>query len=476
MAQPANLVSLPSQGGLNTASPATYLQPDELRVADNLYYGQSGERRKRAGTAVYTATATMFVGTSSASVSALHDHWRYGASLVPTQRFLATSTGGIFSHTGSTAPWATVSATWGSTGGLTTNIISAQGFSVLSNGADAPVKWDQTTLSLVSSSSGLPTFTAATYHLRRLFAIGTAANPSRVDISAGGDITTWTGADTGNFVLDEDDGDATVGISKTFHKRIYIFKGPQFGSIHELAGNTLGALTRDRVFNGLALQNHKGLVTANNDIYWISRFGIHSLQTTQKYGDTEAAFLSLPIQDLWNKSLLNLSLLGQSVGFWHPQLNIVGWLVAPAGQTANQWALIFHYLISDPASRGKKFWSLWKFNGLQPGTSMVGLTPAAMVNGSAPRLYLGGTGDGLVYAGDQTVLTDAQGSAYTATARTGILLNLGQGMDALSEKQFLSVAIFFEPVGAYTHNLDVTIDNRVQSQTITMAGFGDTLG
>jgi len=80
-----------------------------------------------------------------------------------------------------------------------------------------------------------------------------------------------------------------------------------------------------------------------------------------------------------------------------------------------------------------------------------------------------------VYAGDQTVLTDGNGSAYTARVKTGINLTLGQA-SPLHEKQFYSVTTYFEPVGSYSHDLNVTIDNRTQAFQVVMSGAGDVLG
>jgi hypothetical protein len=469
------LVAMPSRSGLDSAAPPTYLSKDGLSIADNIYYSFTGERRKRLGTALAHATSTMHLSSTSANVKSMEDFWRHGASLTPTQRFVYTASTGIFAWAGTTAAPATISSTWGTNASITDNIVIAQGYSVFSNGVDNPMKWDQTTLSQLSTAA--PLYTSAAYHLRRLFVVGTAATPSRVDISAGGDITTWTGGDTGNFVIDEDDGDRIVGVSETFHKRLYIFKGPNLGSIHEIAGNTLASLTRDKIYIGHPALNQHGIITTQNDIFWISKFGAHSLRTTQKYGDTEAYFISSPIQDLFRDEKLNASRLDQAYGFWHPLYGIIGWVVAPATATTNTWAIIYHYLISDPGPQGKKFWSIWKFNGMAPYSVMQAVTPAGQTQQPGrPRIYFGGSADGQVYKGDQSTLTDAQGSAYTAKVRTGIILDFEQAGAWTQEKQFYSITTFFEPVGGYTHDLNIIVDNRVTSTTLSMAGLGDRLG
>lgn len=469
------LVALPSQAGLNSSAPPTYLGPDELTIADNVLYGLNAERMKRKGFARGNTSALV----AAANVTAMADFWRFGTSLTPTQKQLACAGGSIFSSADGFATSTNIGA-FGNNGSLITNILTAQGFAVFSDGVNTPKKWDQTTLTALDGGSGTaPLFTAATYHLSRLFAIGIAATPSAFQVTAGGDITTWTGADTlGAPNLDQDDGDALLGISKPFHKRLYIFKGPNFGSIHEISGNTLSTLQHDRIFNGLPLQNHKGLITLPNDIFWLSNVGVHSLVTTQQYGDTTAAFLSKPIQDVFQTGI-DQTKLNRAVGFWNPLFGIIGWWYTPNQGVVNSQAMVYHYLISDPTPGGKKFWSIWKLGGgIQAYTAQVMVTPStATVGPSRQRLYIGGTGDGFVYAGDQPTLTDDNGTAnaYTTRIKTGINLGLGN-KNPLQESQMYSATTFYNPVGSYNHTLNVIVDNRYVANSIVMSGSGDTLG
>lgn len=485
-----NLIALPSQHGLNSAIPRTFLAIDELSAAENIYYGQAAERKKRLGTAAYNASAII---SSTTNVRAFADFWRHGTALAPTQTFVSVAGASIFQSTGGGA-WSaiTASSSFGLNASQTTNITIGEGYAVFSDGVSTPSKWDQTTYSLLqaATSGPAPIFTACVYHLNRLWAVGMpgqtistgstglsggVVGPSTLVLSAGGDITVWSGADVISFDVDKDDGDRIIGISKPFHKRVYLFKGPSLGSIHEIAGNTLSTLTKDKIFTGLPLQNHKGLVTTTNDIFWISKYGIHSLNATQKYGDTEMAFLSLPIQDVFQNDL-DLQQIENAVGYHDPYLGVVGWFVTPSGQTTNQWALVYHYLLSDPSPQGKKYWSVWKFTGLAGFSAGTAVTPSGQAVGPGiTRVYMGNS-DGKVYAMSQPTQSDAGTNAYLARIRTGIIMNMGQGLDPLVEKQFFSITTFFDPVGTYTHDLNINVDNRAYSSTIVMAGVGDTLG
>ena len=107
-------------------------------------------------------------------------------------------------------------------------------------------------------------------------------------------------------------------------------------------------------------------------------------------------------------------------------------------------------------------------------SAQVMITPSSFTGSGQQRLYLGGSADGFVYAGDQTTLTDGNGSAYTARVKTGINMTLGQA-SVLHEKQFYALTTYFEPVGPYNHDVNITVDNRTQSFQVVMSGQGDVL-
>lgn len=456
----------PALGGLDTTKAETLLQPDQLVIADNIEYFTSGARKKRGGTARYNSVAM----TGSITVTALADHWRHGTSLTPVQKFVGTA-GTLIVKDDNDGTWDTIKTAWG-TGTSQSNIVIAQGYSVFSNNNnDIPQKWDQTTMTDLTAT-GLPKFQAASYHLRRLFTVGEQTpisgtnNPSRSPYTAAGDITDFTGGDTGNFVIDEDDGDRLIGVSRSFYGRLYYFKGPNYGSVHEIAGRTPTTFTRDRLFTGVPCVSHAGIITTPNDIFWASKYGFHSLTTTQKYGDTEQAFISNPIQTTFND--LKQSALNNIVGFYHPLRNVVGWFVNESGQTQNTACFVYNFLL--------KQWAIWRFTGFNGASCAVMLDPAGTGVGQ-PRLYIGGYA-GFVYEGDQTTLSDDNAlSAYTAKFRTPKIMRMGEqgGLTELTEKSFFTVTTFFKPKGNYNANLDIDVDTRSQAQTVSMLGGGAVL-
>jgi hypothetical protein len=269
-----------------------------------------------------------------------------------------------------------------------------------------------------------------------------------------------------------------MAVSKPYYGSIYIFKGPQKGSVFQLSGADASDFAIAQVGYGAPILNSKALVTTPSDIYWLSQFGVHSLQTTVKFGNVEQAFLSLPIQKLWRDRILRRSSLPNAWGFWHPLRNIVGWCVTPAGATNQHWLLCYNYALSDPKPGGKKYWSIWKLSDISAtsGQVMIVGTHDSQHQGD-PHLFLGGA-NGLVYEGDQESDLDDALEAYTATIRTPTITRFEAARGRVPETQekgFTGVVTYFRPVGAYSANLTVTVDRRVQSYTVDLSGAGDTL-
>ncbi len=452
----------PAKGGLDTTTPPTLLAPDQLVIADNCEYGIAGSRRKRLGTARYNTTQATSSAEVSVTICALADFWRHGTCLDATQQFLMHAGGKLWKDDGD-GVWDNLDATlaWGSPGSQT-GITIAQGYAVFSDGVDVPKKYDQTTVS--NLSSGAPYFSYSVYHLRRLWVFGFASNPSQLWYTAAGDITDFTGSDTGTILFDEDDGDRVMGSSLPWQGRLYVFKGPNIGSVWNLSGTTVNTFTKTRMFTAAPCVTHRSIITTPDDIYWASRLGFHSLKATEKFGDTAQTLLSTPIQSTFLS--LSEARLDQIVGFYHPSRNIVGWFCPQGG--GNDVCLVYNYVMS--------LWSIWRFSGFRAPSCMVAITPTTKKS----RLYIGGN-DGYVYAGDQTLTADENGDqAYAFEVRTPILQRLGDGLTELHEKSIFSVTSFYTPVATpSTMAVTVWVDNYstattlVSTKAVTLTMPGD---
>lgn len=476
----------PALGGLDISSDPSVLDPNFLTVANNVEYLEGGQRKKRGGTTAYstgltsTGTGTLLPGP----VRGLADFWHYGTTLTPTQQLISVAGNSIYYSTGSGA-WtpATTASSFGSSGSTKTTVTLAGDYAVINDaqGTTRPVAWDQTTLHTFTSSggSGLPIYTAASYHLNRLFTGGLSTAPSAVNYTAANNVFDSTGTDTGSFTVAIGDGDQVMGLSQPFYGSLYIWKGPQFGSIYQLSGNTAGTFQLAEVAHGAPLLNPKALISTPTDIFWMSNYGIHSLQTTVKFGNVEQAFLSLPIQRLWRDRLITRGSLENAWGGWAPDRNIVYWAVTPAGSTTAIWLLVYNYALSSPQPGGKKFWSIWVLPfGMTSGATM--LVPGGFDRDHAgdPHMFLGGS-DGQVYVGNQDSF-DSQyndaGRAYTYTIKTPVITRYPaspQPTPETVEKQHIRVTTYFNPkTPNATAQLTVAVDSRQQTYTVDLTGGG----
>ena len=477
----------PALGGLDISSDPSVLDPNFLVIADNIEYREGGQRKKRGGTLVYSTGSTesgtgTYMVSSSSNVRALADFWRYGTSLTPTQNLLAVTGASVFRSTGD-GLWTpiTTASSFGSNTNTQTNITLAGDYAVISDGQSLPLAYDQTT---VFSTLSTKAFTKASYHLNRLFYTGYSSAPSEMTYTAAGNIFDSTGGDTGVVGIRQGDGDQIIGISEPFYGSLYIFKGPQFGSVHQFSGTTPATFATAQVAHGAPALNARAIISTPTDIYWMSNYGVHSLQTTVKFGNVEQAFLSLPIQKLWRDNLIKRGELADTWGFWNPTRSIVGWAVTPTGETSQHWLLVYNYALSDPKPGGKKFWSIWKITGyaIKSGTSILVPTglPILQTHTGDPHLWFGGD-NGQVYVGDiDNALGDAN-QAYTARIRTPTITRFRGAsghvdVPETSEKEFAGVVTYFVPKGPYSANLTVSIDRRQTVTTVPFTGGGAVLG
>lgn len=461
----AQFIVHPAGGGLDTVTPPTLLPADALVDATNVEFFNPGSRRKRLGTRYYNNIPETDGAGLVVTFRAMADYWRHGNSLTPQQLFVAT--GGNKVMIPDVNSWQDVYTGWGSNGAHS-QVTIAKEYAVISNDlGQVPLKYDRTTVSaLCPDEDCVPHFSISTYHLRRLFAAGVAETPSTVYYSAASDITDWIGEDAGSLVLDDGDGDRVVGLSKPFRDCIYIFKGPNTGSIHQISGRTIKQLSRDRISDSAPCVAQQTIVTTPNDIYWLSRYGVHSLIATQKYGNTEEALVSHPIHDIW--PLLQTDALHYACGFYHPTRNLVGWFVPEAGNDQNTLGLVYNYAL------GK--WAFWRYP-FNVASCMVASEPTEGIAAHGRRrLYLGGY-DGIVRSADHEFLVDDETQGITFRIKTPVITKFGDPMNELMEKQFHSVTTFFTSNATDSnYDLNVWVDGRMQTFTRSLQAGGAAWG
>lgn len=104
--------------------------------------------------------------------------------------------------------------------------------------------------------------------------------------------------ETGRISMSDRSDDYVTGLADEFYGDIYAFTRR---SINRISISGEGYPQREVVNRSVGCSGNQTIVAVGNDLIWCSDAGVHSLMTTQKYGDVESAFLSAPIQGLWNR-------------------------------------------------------------------------------------------------------------------------------------------------------------------------------
>ena len=370
-----------------------------LLDAKNLVYEFDGGIHKAPGTAKLNASAL----ESGAAVRGVYDYWRQGTVDSPTQRRII--------HVGTKIKYDQADGVFIDmfTGINATGIPNYSTFDDLlligsSATADLPRSWDGTTPQLLIGSP--PNFSFSVTHKNHQFAAGVFTNPSRLYFSVPLNPEDWTNTGSGSIDIDPNDGDMITGIIS--HKdNLWVFKGPNRGSIHRVFGSSLADWSKEPFVQGLPVPWINSLFKFGDDIGFMTTNGsVHSLKATAAYGDFNQAWLSYPINKYLQENLNN-SRSRFTVAATDPNRGYVWIGVTPSGQSTNTRYLIMDYRFMSQNEQYPR-WSYWDARAFA--------SIALVRDVQRPRLMAGGY-DGLVYKLDQTTRSN-DGSAINMLAQT----------------------------------------------------------
>ena len=387
--------------------PTTYVGPGDggmmnipyLLDARNTVYEFDGGIHKAPGTAKLNASAL----ESGASVRGLYDYWTQGVSASATQRRVI--------HCGTTIKYDQNDGVFIDmfTGVDATGIPQYDTFDDLliigsTATSDLPRSFDGATAQLLAGSP--PNFSFSVHHKNHQFAAGVFTNPSRLYFSKPLDPEDWTGTGSGSIDIDPSDGDMITGLIS--HKGdLWVFKGPNKGSIHRISGSALADWSKTPFVSGLPLPWIHSIFRFGDDVGFVTTNGsVHGLKATAAYGDYNQAWLSYPINKFMQEGLNN-SRARFFVTATDPNRGYVWIGVTPSGQTTNTKYLIMDYRFMSQNETYPR-WSYWDSRAFAC-ISLVRDT-------QRPRLMAGGY-DGFVYKLDQTTRSDS-GTAINMNVQT----------------------------------------------------------
>ena len=421
-----------------------------LTTADNLIYKMDGSVAKPGGTAKINAT----VFQSGATIKGIYDYWNIGVAGSPAQHRIVHVDTVIKKDDGDES--FTDLFTGLQAGKMPDYSILEDLLIMTSNSTvDVPKSWDGTTAQSLAGSP--PNFSFAVPYKGRLFASGDHANPGKVYYTGRFDATNWSGAGSGEFNIDPRDGDKVTGLA-VYKDRVWIFKGPNKGSIHSIFGSapTGDDPFREAVFiRGVGAVNHQTITPFGDDLSFMWTDGsIHSLKNLETEGLFSARALTFPIQG-WLKQNIKINSLDQACATTIPSEGIVLYGLPLSGSSANNMIIGFDYRFSPIR------WFKWSTFGTL-GTAMTIMANPDDLN--RQKLVLGGA-DGFIRHAFTNTKTLDTGSNIIQDVVTPYL-DYGVPQDY---KTITAGSIGAKVIGNSSATFKWQRDNNAfQSQTITL--------
>ncbi len=363
-----------------------------LTIADNLYYELDGGPHKAWGASKLNSVAI----SGTPIVTGLFEYYKVGTGGSTTRKRLCHAGTAIFKED--------LDGTWDSikSGLESSKIPDYTVFNDLviiasESGVDVPFSWDQTTFSVLAGSP--VNFAFSEKHRNRLWYSGNDAFPSRLYFSGNGDPTDHSGSGAGSLDIDADDGDRITGL-KSHKGDLWVFKGPNKGSIHRIVGS---APTGSDFFkhvnytNEVGAANNRVILEFGSDLAFMNIDGTwHKLTEAPGTQRFRHGSLSAPINTYIEENA-DLSNLDKAVAINHVAKGLVLCAISTSTSTTtspntvvNDTIIGFDYRF-DPVR-----WFRWTFLATQGAASL-----AIFENSSGVRVPAIGQYDGFVLLGQQ---------------------------------------------------------------------------
>jgi hypothetical protein len=442
--------------------------------AENCVYGLDGGPMKIGGTERINSVALNSGATTN--IRGLVDYWKSDTGASQTQ-YRIVHVGDELMADGGDGSFSTILGALGArdTGSVPSYAVYDDDLIIMSDSiGEVPLKYNGTSTSVLGTNT--PDFAFGVMHKNRFFAAGVASNKSRVYYSeplpngADGD---WNAVEAGFFDVDPDDGDEVRALVS--HKGVlFIFKGPNDGSIHTLRGDTpLGGVTAfasaiqpvpfelDIFIHGVGAVSHNSTFRFRDDVGFIDAktASIRSLNATEKFGDFREASLSFPINDYLlnrvNKASLKKSWAADDVSRGSALITL-----ATDTETDNNVVLNMDYRFDPPR------WSIWPAISAECLASVIDTDRS-----NRQSIFLGDTA-GFVR---RTNTLNKSIDETTAINYKVTLPYLDFG-NPVSKKTFARGAVGIEPKGDYNATFGWSRDNNAQQTTTFSQGGGDVLG
>lgn len=457
------LTVTPWNGGLNTAQKPSELAPQEYTVLDNVVLDAERNPIPREG-----IDANWDDTSSGTGILALHDFWFENLGQKDHKLVSVNTDGNIRAYTlaGSTSILDSGSYSLGSTSIADISTFTNRAVIVTEPvaGSTSMMFWDgvKSTVERVVDSSlftsgdnSPPNCSLLRPHLNRLWTNDLNIK-DRINYSETENLFKWQGSgDSGALDIRPGDGDPR-GVTAIFPPyKGNILTVAKLTKLYRVDGTTPSTFTVTDLSSGIGCVSHNAVVATEDDIYWVSLRGIHSLRATDKFGDVESAFISAPIQKDFN-SRIERSMLDKAQANYLPELNSICFSLADKGSSTNN--ILYWYHI--PTRR----WFTW--------SNVDAQSIAKSNDGARERLYFGRS-DGRVAKTQTYVYIDLDTSGveagYTTIQTTG---RIAPDATLYTDKAFKQFGLLYDETD--THQIEVTVKvDRFDNQSITYTESSD---
>ncbi len=445
--------------------------------AENVVYDLDGGPKKIGGTERLNSTALQVGDAAGTVIRGLFDYWSLGVTGSSHAQHRVVHVGDELMADAADGNFTSILGSLDAR--VTTAIPSYAVFDddliIMSDlDAEVPLRWTGGGNASVLGTN-TPSCAFGAFHKNRFWMAGDVTKKSRLYYSeplpngANGD---WNEVEAGFIDVDPDDGDEIRGIVS--HKKIlWVFKGPYFGSIHTISGDTpLGGVTAfasstqpqpfelDIFVKGLGAAGHNSIFRFQDDIGFIdAKTGsIRSLNATDKFGDFREAALSLPINDYLlervNKTQLKKAWAVQDVTHGTVLISL-----ATDSSATNNTILSMDYRFDPPR------WSSWPAIAAECMASVIDVTRS-----SRQTPFIGDT-SGFVR---RTNAANRSIDETTAINYKVTLPYLDFG-NPVAKKTFARGSVGIQPKGDYNGTFGWSRDNNAQQTTTFSQGGGDVL-
>lgn len=299
-----------------------------------------------------------------------------------------------------------------------------------------------------------PDFSVAATHLNRIWT-NDKTNKDRLHYSGSGNHEAWNGVDdSGALDIRPGDGDPE-GITAIFPYKGQIFVAKRT-KMYRVVGDTPENFQVLDVSNGLGVAGQGSIAAVDNDdVFYTSTKGVHTVATTANYGDFLSSFLSAKIQPTFNQ--FNAGLLRECQAVYNPSINSVAFSFGSSVAEYPNEIQLYNTVTKE--------WYRWPVE--------AGAT--ALVNydiGDKPYIFIG-TAAGKIIRTQNGTYADFTNEAISYRIKTG---SIYVDNNPMSIKMFKRFNLYFRPTGAYSFTVTLKVDG-FEEQVIgfSQTGEGDEL-